>query len=764
MHAILRSEHVPNWLLIGVIAGASLAPTWELVAETPSQGPPARPASECQDKVQVIERQVAALFGEAKAATVRIAWGEHWEQSASGVILTPHGHVATWMGRPLGTGTPITFYLADGRSVMGKAIGSWESIALLKIDGDGPWTCARRGKSAEVMLGDVCVALGYPMMATPADIPSYDREPSMRLGQICFAAGAPQWVSSSCRLTAGDHGGGLFNLDGRLVGLSVSNPYYHAQHVGIEIVDEHWDELVAPNQPQSQSLAVVPPPQASVTNEIATTEVDRARQATVGIASGPDKPDGFSGVIVSADGYVVTCAHHNLSPGRAVTVHLADGRTVVGNVLRCDPVLDIGLVKIVDKGPWPHAEFGKSTTIRQGDPCIALGYPAHRPDLGTKSIWTESLLRRGNILDASQRYTQIETSCESQGGDSGGGLFNSDGRIIAVHIGNRWRPQVSTHVRIELFQQHWKSLARDQPVPELPCRGLGETAKVFRRAAGNLPAVAVEILGDGKRQSMGTIVGREGWILTKASELYGELSCRLADGQILPAAVIAVSREHDLGLLKVSVDNLPEASWTDLKSIAVGTLIAAILPNEPCAVGVVSQNPHAVLREPGWMTVFARLEATDAGLLVHSTKEIEVKTPIRSGDVIVHVEDRLTPDLKAFVKLTEKPGLGVACVFAGDPIRVGVRRDQHVLELRFALPNESTSDPGQSRRRSAFPSVFDSDVALSPDLCGGPVVDRMGSVVGITIACRTENGRVYIVPAARARKIADQLRPKDRHE
>jgi S1-C subfamily serine protease len=231
------------------------------------------------------------------------------------------------------------------------------------------------------------------------------------------------------------------------------------------------------------------------------------------------------------------------------------------------------------------------------------------------------------------------------------------------------------------------------------CLDLGETAHAVRRAVGDLQ-IAVEVLGDGKRKSLGTIVGRDGWILTKASELYGNLSCRLADGRVVPATVTAVSREHDLALLNASAHDLPEACWSDQKRIAVGTLVAAML-----------------------------------------------------------LEGHPTPNLNAFVELTEKRGLGVGCVFAGDPIRVGVRRNNHVFEFRFPLPNEGTTDPGESQRRSGFPSVLDSDIALTPDLCGGPVVDRLGNVVGVAIACRTPNGRrVYIIPAVLARKIAGELK------
>lgn len=48
--------------------------------------------------------------------------------------------------------------------------------------------------------------------------------------------------------------------------------------------------------------------------------------------------------------------------------------------------------------------------------------------------------------------------------------------------------------------------------------------------------------------------------------------------------------------------------------------------------------------------------------------------PLRLGDVITHIEGHPIPNLKILNELTQKPGIGVPFVIAGDPIRVGVQR------------------------------------------------------------------------------------------
>jgi S1-C subfamily serine protease len=53
-------------------------------------------------------------------------------------------------------------------------------------------------------------------------------------------------------------------------------------------------------------------------------------------------------------------------------------------------------------------------------------------------------------------------------------------------------------------------------------------------------------------------------------------------------------------------------------------------------------------------------------------------------------------------------------------------------------------------------SVFGTDIQLTPESCGGPVIDRNGRVVGIAIACRTESGgfgESHVIPASVARRV-----------
>ena len=99
----------------------------------------------------------------------------------------------------------------------------------------------------------------------------------------------------------------------------------------------------------------------------------------------------------------------------------------------------------------------------------------------------------------------------------------------------------------------------------------------------------VVVLNAGVAVSLGTIVGPEGWVLTKASELPGEPTCRLPDGKVVSARVVGVDPAFDLALLSVPATDLTPVQWADDFNPPVGTLLAAVGTEElPLAVGVVS--------------------------------------------------------------------------------------------------------------------------------------------------------------------------------
>ena len=65
-----------------------------------------------------------------------------------------------------------------------------------------------------------------------------------------------------------------------------------------------------------------------------------------------------SGVVISADGLVLTAGHVCGGPGRNVRFTFPDGKTARGKTVGVNRESDTGLMRITDRGPWPHAAVG----------------------------------------------------------------------------------------------------------------------------------------------------------------------------------------------------------------------------------------------------------------------------------------------------------------------------------------------------------------------------------------------------------------------
>src|SRR6266581_3688814 len=75
--------------------------------------------------------------------------------------------------------------------------------------------------------------------------------------------------------------------------------------------------------------------------------------------------------------------------------------------------------------------------------------------------------------------------------------------------------------------------------------------KSFREVIAKPSESTVRVQVDGKDAALGMIVGPDGWILTKANDLKGEISVKLRDGKFYEAHWVGVQQQHDVALLKI---------------------------------------------------------------------------------------------------------------------------------------------------------------------------------------------------------------------
>ena len=175
--------------------------------------------------------------------------------------------------------------------------------------------------------------------------------------------------------------------------------------------------------------------------------VKQLQRATVGVRNG--RAAG-SGVIVSKDGFVLTAAHVCGSPGRTVTLILSNGRQVEGKTLGTFRGVDAGLMKITEKGDWPVAEMGNSKKLKAGDWCIATGHP------GGCDKDRAPVVRLGRVV--LNRRGVIQTDCTLVGGDSGGPLYDIDGKVIGINSRIGANTNWNFHVPVSQFSDNWDRL------------------------------------------------------------------------------------------------------------------------------------------------------------------------------------------------------------------------------------------------------------------------------------------------------------------
>jgi serine protease Do len=145
-----------------------------------------------------------------------------------------------------------------------------------------------------------------------------------------------------------------------------------------------------------------------------------------------------SGVIVRADGYILTNDHViDQALGGTVTVTLADGREFTGKVYP-DFKSDLAIVKI-DPGntPLPVATFADSSKVRPGQWAIAVGSPfdlQNTVTVGIISAVNRHQFIQGEGSDGRYYPDLLQTDAAINPGNSGGPLFDIDGKVVGINV------------------------------------------------------------------------------------------------------------------------------------------------------------------------------------------------------------------------------------------------------------------------------------------------------------------------------------------
>lgn len=179
--------------------------------------------------------------------------------------------------------------------------------------------------------------------------------------------------------------------------------------------------------------------------------------ATVAIIIPDPRSGGISagsGVIISQDGYVLTAGHISQKPNQKCTLILPDGKRVPGETLGWHRSRDAGMIKITEKGKWPHLKMGDSTKVESGQWCLTIGHP------GGYKPGRPPVVRLGKVLFSNRQWIQTDTPLV--GGDSGGPLFDLEGNVIGIHSWISQSINGNMHVPVNTYRENWDRLAKGE--------------------------------------------------------------------------------------------------------------------------------------------------------------------------------------------------------------------------------------------------------------------------------------------------------------
>jgi len=137
-----------------------------------------------------------------------------------------------------------------------------------------------------------------------------------------------------------------------------------------------------------------------------------------------------SGVIVNADGYVLT-NYHVVAAADAIEVALADGRAGTAKVVGADPDTDLAVLKLADDlRPLPVAVLATDRSLHVGDVVLAIGNPFGVGQTTTQGI-VSALGRNGLGINTYENF--IQTDAAINPGNSGGALIDTQGNLVGIN-------------------------------------------------------------------------------------------------------------------------------------------------------------------------------------------------------------------------------------------------------------------------------------------------------------------------------------------
>ena len=267
-----------------------------------------------------------------------------------------------------------------------------------------------------------------------------------------------------------------------------------------------------------------------------------------------------SGIIVSQDGYILTCAHV-VSGATSVKVQLnGSDQSYDATVVGVDSTSDIAVLKIDATGLTP-AVIGDSDKLAVGETTVAVGNP-----LGTLSNTVtqgivSALNRQVTVEDNDMTLIQTDTSISP--GNSGGGLFNANGELIGVVNAKSSYSEaegigfaIPINTAMDIAQQLIENGAVARPVLGVSILDIQDSSTAQQYGVSALGVYVADVTKGGGAEAAGVQRGdRIIAIDDTAVSSTATVKSYLADKQVGDTVTLQVERDGKVLTLNVTLGN-----------------------------------------------------------------------------------------------------------------------------------------------------------------------------------------------------------------
>ena len=373
-----------------------------------------------------------------------------------------------------------------------------------------------------------------------------------------------------------------------------------------------------------------------------------------------------SGVILSADGYVVS-NYHVVGGATDIRVVLNDGREISGNVILSDQESDLAVLKLNSDEVLPYLELRKSDTVEVGELVLAIGNPFGVGQTVTNGII--SGLARTGIASGSAKGYFLQTDAPINPGNSGGALIDISGALIGVNTSILSRSGGSNGIGFaipaDLVGQFLIQAKEGRTSFIRPWAGMRGQPITFEMAASlGLPALSGIIISELHELSPFSLAGIQvGDIITKVDGL----DINSPEEMLYRMSVVGIGTTVDVSYFSQGIIKSVQIDLVEMPNIEAEQVI--LCPK------FIFLDLHISELTPEFQSKFG-LSFSSKGLVVLDPGRIAGRLGLRSGDLLQEINGKSVETVdEAMSSIGSLKGTG----------SITIRRSGRRISLRFRL-------------------------------------------------------------------------------